>query len=455
MALKGADIKAKLPDGGKKNCKECGFPTCFAFAMKLASGAISLDKCPYLADDIKAELEEAMAPPQKLVAIGTGDNALSIGNEEVLYRHDKTFFNPCGFALAISDNDADDVVDQKIQNIKDLEFERVGLTLKANLLAPVFESGNKDKFVALVKNIAEKSDRGMVIISEDTDALFAARDAVADKKPLIYPITKDNIDKAIPEIKKSPTPIGIRAASIEDLIPLTEKLKAAGIDDCVLDSGARKTQDMIKDQTFMRRAALKQGERSLGYPTIAFPCMMTKDKMEEVVIASVALVKYAGIIVLSDMTRETLQPLLVQRLNVYTDPRMPMTVEEKIYEIGEPTEDSPVLISTNWALTYFIVSSEIEGAKVPVHLLVKDAEGLGVLTAWAAGKFNGDNIGPFVKNSGIESKVKNKKLVLPGKVARIKGEVEDALPGWEIVVGPREASGITGWLPDYANSLKS
>jgi acetyl-CoA decarbonylase/synthase complex subunit gamma len=455
MALKGAEIKNMLPDGGKKNCKECGFPTCFAFAMKLASGAITLDKCPHLDPAVKAELEEAMAPPQKLVAIGTGDNALNIGNEEVLYRHDKTFVNACGFALAISDNDSDDLVDQKIQKIKDLEFERVGLTLKANLLAPVFESGNKDKFVALVKKIAEKSDRGMVIISEDTDALFAARDAVADKKPLIYPITKDNIDKAIPEIKKSPTPVGVRAANVEELIPLTEKLKAEGIDNCVLDSGARKTQDLIKDQTFMRRAALKQGERSLGYPTIAFPCMMTKDKMEEVVIASVALVKYAGIIVLSDMTKETLQPLLVQRLNIYTDPRMPMTVEEKIYEIGEPTEDSPVLISTNWALTYFIVSSEIEGAKVPVHLLVKDAEGLGVLTAWAAGKFNGDNIGPFVKNSGIESKVKNKKLVLPGKVARIKGEVEDALPGWEIVVGPREASGITGWLPDYASSLKS
>lgn len=455
MALKGAEIKNMLPEGGKKNCKECGFPTCFAFAMKLASGAITLDKCPHLDPAIKAELEEAMAPPQKLVAIGTGDNALNIGNEEVLYRHDKTFVNACGFALAISDNDSDDIVDQKIQKIKDLEFERVGLTLKANLLAPVFESGNRDKFVALVKKIAEKSNRGMVIISEDTDALFAARDAVADKKPLIYPITKDNIDKAIPEIKKSPTPVGVRAASVEELIPLTEKLNAEGIDNCVLDSGARKTQDLIKDQTFMRRAALKQGERSLGYPTIAFPCMMTKDKMEEVVIASVALVKYAGIIVLSDMTKETLQPLLVQRLNIYTDPRMPMTVEEKIYEIGEPTEDSPVLISTNWALTYFIVSSEIEGAKVPVHLLVKDAEGLGVLTAWAAGKFNGDNIGPFVKNSGIESKVKNKKLVLPGKVARIKGEVEDALPGWEIVVGPREASGITGWLPDYASSLKS
>jgi len=455
MALKGADIKGKLPDGGKKNCKECGFPTCFAFAMKLASGAVSLDKCPHLAADVKAELEEAMAPPQKLVIIGVGDNAVSIGNEEVLYRHDKTFINKCALTMLISDNDSDDVVDQKIQKMKDLEFERVGLLLKADLFAPIFESGNKDKFVALVRKIAEKSDRGMVIISEDMDALFAARDACADKKPLLYPITAENIDKAIPEIKKSPTPVCVKADSVEALVPLTEKLKAEGIDDLVLDSGARKTLDVIKDQTLIRRAALKQGFRSLGYPTIMFPCFMTKDKMEETIIASVGVVKYPGVIVLSDMTEETIQPLLVERLNIYTDPRMPMTVEEKIYQIGEPTEDSPVLLTTNWALTYFIVSSEIEGAKVPVHLLVKEAEGLGILTAWAAGKFNGDNIGPFVKNSGIEDKIKTKKLVLPGKVARIKGEVEDALPDWEIIVGPREASGISGWLPEYAKKLKS
>src|SRR4030042_964696 len=170
MALKGADIKNRLPEGGKKNCKECGFPTCFAFAMKVASGAISLDKCPYLDPAVKAELEADMAPPQKVVTIGTGENALSIGNEEVLYRHDKTFVNPCGFALAISDKDSDQVVDQKIQKIKDLKFVRVGLTLKANLLAPVFESGNKDKFVALVKKVAKTADRGLDFLSADVEA---------------------------------------------------------------------------------------------------------------------------------------------------------------------------------------------------------------------------------------------------------------------------------------------
>jgi len=455
MALKGSDIVKKLPDGGKKNCKECGFPTCFAFAMKLASGAVTLDKCPHIPDDLKAELGEAMAPPQKLVTIGTGEKAVNIGNEEVIYRHDKTFFHPCALTLLISDNDSDDIVDQKIKKIKELEFERVGLLLKADLLATCFESGDKDKFVALVKKISESSDLGMVIISEDTDALFAARDVCADKKPLLYPITKENLDKAIPEIKKSPTPVCIRASSVEELIPITEKLKGEGIDELVLDPGSRKVLDVIRDQTLIRRAALKQTFRPLGYPTIMFPCWMTKDRMEEALIASVGVIKYPGIIVLSDMSSDTLQPLLVQRLNIYTDPRMPMTVEEKIYPIGEPTEDSPVLLTTNWALTYFIVSSEIEGTKVPVHMLVKEAEGLGVLTAWAAGKFNGDNIGPFVNNSGIADKVKSKKLVLPGKVARIKGEVEDALPDWEIIVGPREASGIGGWLPDYAKSLKS
>ncbi len=455
MALKGTDVVKRLPDAGKKNCRECGFPTCFAFAMKLASGGATVDKCPYLAPEVKAELEDALAPPVKLVTIGSGSNALKIGNEEVIYRHEKTFVNKPGIALLISDKEPDARVDEKMKKLKELQFPWVGVTLKANLLALQFESGDKAKFEALVKKVCSSADFPIVLISEDTDALLAARAICGDKKPLLYPVTSDNIDKVIAGIKGSPTPVAVRGKSIEELIPLTTKLKEAGLDEIVLDPGSRNMLDAIKDQTFIRRAALKQSFRALGYPTIGFPCFMAKDKMREVLLAAMFVIKYPGIIVLSDFDASSLLPLLVLRLNIYTDPRIPMSVEEKVYEIGEPNENSPVLITSNWALTYFIVASEVEGSKIPSWLCVKDTEGLGVLTGWAAGKFSGDSIGPYVKKYGVEGKVKHRKLVIPGKVARIKGELEEALPGWEIIVGPREASEIPAYLPSLVKQWKN
>lgn len=452
MPISGSEIVKMLP--GKKPCKDCGFPTCFAFAMKLATGGASLDKCPYLAPEVKAKLEDLLAPAIKLVTIGTGNNKVEIGNEEVIYRHEKTYVHPPGIAILISDNESEAKVDEKIKKIKELQFPWVGLTLKADLIAVQFESGDKNKFFGLVKKVANSTDLGMIIISQDLDALFSARDLCAERKPLLYPITKDNIDQAIPKLKEKPTPVGVRGGSIEELIPLTIKLKEAKLDDAVLDPGSKNMMEAIKDQTFIRRAALKQGFRPLGYPTIAFPCFMAKDGIKEILTASVLIIKFAAIIVLSDFDQYSLLPLLVQRLNIYTDPRFPMAVEEKYYEIGTPDENAPVLVTSNWALTYFIVSSAIEATKIPAYLCVKDAEGLGVLTGWAAGKFTGDQVGAMVKKSGIESKVKNKKLVIPGRVARIKGELEDALPGWEVVVGPREASGIGAFLPEYVKTLR-
>jgi acetyl-CoA decarbonylase/synthase complex subunit gamma len=452
MPISGSEIVKMLP--GRKPCKDCGFPTCFAFAMKLASGGATVDKCPYLSEEVKAKLVDLLAPPIKLVTIGSGENAVQIGNEEVIYRHEKTFVHSPGIALLISDKESEAKIEEKIKKIKELQFPWVGVTLKADLLAPYFESGDKDKFLALVKKVYESTDLGMVLISQDIDALFSARDICADRRPLLYPITKENLDDAIPKIKANPTPIGLHGESIEELVPLTAKLKDAGLDEAVLDPGSKNLTEAIKDQTFIRRAALKQGFRPLGYPTIAFPCFMAKDGLKEVLAASAFINKFAGIIVISDFDQYSLLPLLVQRLNIYTDPRFPMAVEEKYYEIGETNEDSPVLVTSNWALTYFIVSSMIEATKVPAFLCVKDAEGLGVLTAWAAGKFSGDSVGALIKKCGIADRVRNKKIVIPGKVARIRGELEEALPGWEIVVGPREATGVGVFLPEFAKSLK-
>jgi acetyl-CoA decarbonylase/synthase complex subunit gamma len=453
MPISGSQIVKMLP--GRRPCKDCGFPTCFAFAMKLASGGATLDKCPYLSEEVKAKLLDALAPPIKLVTIGSGENAVKIGNEEVIYRHEKTFIHSPGIALLISDREDDAKIEERIRKIRELQFPWVGVNLKADLLSLYFESGDKNKFLALVNKVYDSTDLGIVLISEDMDTLFAARDICADRHPLLYPITKENIDEAIPKIKTNLTPVGLRGKSIEELVPLTTKLKDAGIEELVLDPGSKNLLEAIRDQTFIRRAALKHGFRTLGYPTIAFPCFMAKDGLKEILVASAFIPKWAGIIVLSDFDQYSLLPLLVQRLNIYTDPRFPMAVEEKYYEVGEPDESSPVLVTSNWALTYFLVSSAVEATKVPAYICVRDAEGLGVLTAWAAGKFSGDSVGAFIKKCGIEDKVKHRKLVIPGKVARIKGELEDALNlEWEVIIGPRETTGIGAFLPGFAKQLK-
>jgi acetyl-CoA decarbonylase/synthase complex subunit gamma len=453
MPIAGSEIVKMLP--GKKPCRDCGFPTCFAFAMKLASGGATVDKCPYLSEEVKVKLLDLLAPPIKLVTIGSGESAVKIGNEEVIYRHEKTFVHSPGISLLISDKEDNAKIEEKIGKIKELQFPWVGVNLKADLLALHFESGDKSKFLALVKKVCDSTDVGVVLISEDSDVLFAARDICVDRHPLLYPITTENIDTAIPKIKENVTPVGLHAHSVEELIPLTTKLKDAGIEELVLDPGSKNLLDAIKDQTFIRKAALKQGFKPLGYPTIGFPCFMAKDGLKEMLLGSTFVNKWASIIVFSDFDRYSLLPLLVQRLNIYTDPRFPMAVEEKYYEVGEPDESSPVLVTSNWALTYFLVSSAVEATKVAAYICVKDAEGLGVLTAWAAGKFSGDSVGTFIRKSGIADKVKHRKLVIPGKVARIKGELEDALDlKWEVIIGPRETTGIGAFLPGFAKQLK-
>jgi len=453
MPVSGSELVKLLPN--RRPCRECGFPTCFAFAMKLASGGTTVDKCPYLDEETKAKIIDLLAPPIKLVTIGSGENKLEMGNEEVIYRHEKTYYHAPGIGLLISDKEAGDKIDEKIKKIKELQFTWIGLTLKADLLALYFESGDKDRFLSLVKKAYQSTDVPLILISEDMDVLFSARDVCADRNPLLYPITKENVEEAVPKVREKPTPIAIRGDSLESLASLTLKLKDTGIEDVVLAPGSNNLMGAIRDQTFIRRAAIKQGFRPLGYPTIAFPCFIAKDGMKEILAASIFINKFAGLIVLSDFDQYSLLPTLIQRLNIYTDPRFPMGVEEKYYEVLQPDEYSPVLVTSNWALTYFLVSSAVEATKIPGYVCVKDAEGLGVLTAWAAGKFDGESVGEFIKKSGIADRVKHRKLIIPGKVARIKGALEDALNlEWEIIVGPKEITALGKFLPDIAKSLR-
>jgi acetyl-CoA decarbonylase/synthase complex subunit gamma len=443
MALTGIQIFKLLP---KTNCKECGVPTCLAFAMNLASGKAELDACPYVSDEAKEQLAEASAPPIRPVAVGKGVRKFTTGGETVQYRHEKTFYNKTALAAMVSSDISDSDLETKLKVWNAFQFERVGLNLRPELVALKDANGDKDAFANKAKTIAETSEFNLVLISENADVMKAGIEASKFKRPLIYAATEANVDDYAALAKDNDLPLAVRADSVEGLIPLTDKLTEMGIKDLVMDPGSREIKQSLEDQMVIRRAALKNGNRAVGFPTITFPCEMASNLEMETLIAGMHIAKYGGISVLSDFSGESLFPLLLERLNIYTDPQRPMTVTEGIYEIGNPDENSPVLVTTNFALTYFIVSGEIEGSRVPSWLLIKDSEGLSVMTAWAAGKFAGDDVGMFVKKCGIMDKVKHTQLIIPGYAAAIAGDVEEELPGWKITVGPREAAHIPGFL---------
>jgi acetyl-CoA decarbonylase/synthase complex subunit gamma len=443
MPLTGIEIFKLLP---KTNCGECGVPTCLAFAMALAAGKAELVACPYVSNEAKEKLEEASAPPIRPVTIGVGEKAKKVGGETVLFRHEKRFENTPGLAMIISDNMTDDVVDSRLDRSSNMKYERVGLTLGPELIAAKCDSLDTIKFKALIAKIKQKGDANIILMSDNPDMLAAGLDVCADIRPLLYAVTKENIDKVTTLAKDKSCPIAVRAESIDELIELTTKLDQSGIKDIIIDSGARKLRQAFEDQIIIRRAALEKKFRPLGYPTIIFANEMTDNPMKEALIAATFVAKYGGIIVLSDFQGESLFPLLVLRMNIFTDPQRPLATTEGIYKIGNTDCNSPVLLTSNFSLTYFIVSGEMENSRIPSYLLVKDTEGLSVMTAWAAGKFGADTIAPFVKKCGIVDEIKHRKLIVPGYIAIESGSLEEELPDWEILVGPREGAHIPAYI---------
>lgn len=443
MGLTGIQIFKMLP---QTNCKECGASTCLAFAMNLAAGKAELDQCPYVSEEAREKLAEASAPPIRQVKIGKGVRAVNVGGETVEYRHEKTFVNQPPIAGVISSDIGDEELKNKMVIWNAFQFERVGYNLRPELVALKDVNQDKDAFAAKAKYVAENTEFNLVLMSEDKEVMQAGIEACGFKRPLIYAATKDNVNEFGQMALENGLPIAAKAESVEELPQVTDKLMEMGLKEIVLDPGSRDINQSFQDHVGIRRAALRAKNRSVGFPTIAFPCEMASNLDMEAVIGSMFVAKYGGIIVLSDFRAEQLFSLLLERLNIYTDPQRPMTVQEGIYEIGKPDENSPVLVTTNFALTYFIVAGEIETSKVASWLLIKDSEGLSVLTAWAAGKFAGDDVGAFVKKSGITEKVNHRELIIPGYAAAIVGEIEDEIPDWTVTVGPREAAHIPAYL---------
>lgn len=441
MALTGLDIFKLLP---KKNCKECGQPTCLAFAMALASAKTSLDKCPYVSEEAKETLGGAAAPPIKLVKVGKSGYERDMGDEVVLFRHDKAFYHPTCIAVEISDKLTGTELDAKVEKVNSLTFERVGQTVSIDMMAVRNDSGNPDAFAQAVKAVAEKTCFAVVLISEDPLAMEKALEIIGDSKPLIYAATENNYEKMVELAKKYSCPLTVKGNGLDSTAALIEKI-ASSYKELVIDTGSRQLSQALAEITQTRRLSTKKKFRPFGYPVIAFT---TSDNPgDEVLEASVHIAKYASCVVVKADEKSQILPLMALRMNLYTDPQKPSQVEPKVYELGAVTKDSPVYVTTNFSLTYYTVEGEISSSKIPSYIIACPTDGTSVLTAWAAGKFNGEKISEFLKTCGIEEKVNHKNLVIPGYVAVIKGTLEEK-SGWKVTVGPAEASG----LPAFAKA---
>lgn len=448
MALTGLDIFKQLP---KTNCKECGFPTCLAFAMAMANGKAGLDMCPHVSEAAKENLGAASAPPVRTVKVGVGEQERVMGDETVLFRHDKTFYHPTLIAIQVCDSMSDTEVDEKLTKINKLQMERVGQHISVDLVAVGNCSGDAAKFKALVEKTAAKVPYALMLVSEEVASLEAALGVVGDKKPLIYAATANNWEKVVELAKKYSCPMVVKGNGLDDTAALVEKV-AAQYKELVIDFGGEQPAQTLAQHVNARRLAIKKKFRPFGYPMLAWT--VSDDPKEEMVEATTYVAKYASVVVVKAVETHHILPLLTWRMNIYTDPQKPMAVDAKIYEIGAVTADSPVYICTNFALTYFACEGEVVGSKLPTYILAVDTDGASVLTAWAAGKFVAEPIAESVKNSGIMDKVNHNEIVIPGYVAVISGKLKEK-SGYDVIVGPQEAAGIPAFAKArYAHLMK-
>lgn len=446
MALKGLDIFKLTP---KTNCKECGFPTCMAFSMKVAQGAVEPNKCPYFTDDAIAQLSEATAPPMAAVSVGAGDFAATLGGETVLMRHDKTFVSKPLYAVRLSDDMPADQIDALIAGATALDYERIGERMTVDAL--YLECSNAD--VAAYKALVEKAfatGRVLVLKCADTAAAEAALSVCASAKPVLHGANESNYEAMAALAKEHGVALGVSAPSLSELHDLVEKIEKADMKNLVLEVSTSSGKEAFASTVQIRRSAIADGDRSFGYPSLVnVAAVAPGNAAMQAAYAALFTSKYGSIIVLENMDYALSLPLHGLRQNIFTDPQKPMTVEPGIYPLNGADENSVCVTTVDFALTYFVVSGELERSGVPCNLLISDAGGYSVLTAWAAGKLSASSLAKFIKEGDIESKIKNRTLIIPGKVAVLKGELQEQLPGWEIVVAPNEAMQLVQFMKAY------
>ena len=442
MALKGLDIFKLSP---KKNCKECGSPTCMAFCMKVAQGAISIDKCPYFSDDAKAMLNEATAPAMKTITFGKDHK---LGGETVMFRHEKTLVNKNLYSVPVSTSMTEAEVDKKLADMAKVDYERIGERMYVETIFVRNEGTDAAAYAALAQK-ALATGRDLILECWDVECAKAALAAVKDSKPILDGATPANWEAMNEVAKENGVVLGVWAENISDLYDTVKKLEAAGNKNLVLDVTGKTGKETLANAVLVRRTAIKDGDRSFGYPSIVNLSKICGGDMHlETAYAAMFTEKYASIIVLDNMTYAQALPLYGLRQNIFTDPQKPMKVESKIYPLNGADENSPCALTVDFALTYFLVSGELERSNQPVNLIITDASGMSVLTAWAAGKFSSTSVKKTFADLDIENKIKNRTLIIPGKVAVMKGEIAEKLPGWNVVVGPTEAVQLPKYMKD-------
>ena len=440
MAVKGLDIFKLSP---KKNCKECGSPTCMAFCMKVAQGALPITKCPYMSPEAIALLSEATAPPMKSIEVA----GHKLGGETVLFRHEKTFVSRNLFAVSINTEMDDAAVEAKIAELKSVDYERIGEREYVEFVT-VRNCGDNARFVELAKKAAAL-ERGVILETTDVEAAKAAVEAIKDAKPVVNGVNKDNLEAMNELAKAYGIVLGVQAADLNELHDTAEALEKAGNKNLLLDVTGATIKETFGNAVQVRRAALKDNDRTFGYPSIVDLSKLCGTEYHlATALASVFTLKYGSIIIMPRMTYAEALPLYGLRQNIYTDPQKPMKVAPGLYPVNGAGPDDPCALTVDFALTYFLVSGELERSKVPVNLLITDASGMSVLTAWAAGKFSSTSVKKFFDEFDIASKINNRTLIIPGKVAVMKGEIQDKLPDWNVVVGTREAVELVKYLKD-------
>jgi len=444
MALSGLDIYKLLP---KTNCRECGFATCLAFAMQLAKKAVTIDKCPHLTLEIKAKLEAQAQPPIKLITVGSGDTRLEIGNESVMFRHEEKFHRPTGIGFILEDNLSDAEIKSRVERINQLKFERVGQLLEANLVA-IRQNKDSQRFIEVVRLVSASTPLNLVLMTDDAQALKAGLGLLKGKNPLIYHATKENLSAFVQLAKEFKAPLVVQGEGLEKVSELTLELAQQGVNDLIIETAKKSIAEKIWDLTQARRLALKKSNRSLGYPSLVV--VEQADPYEEIQEAATYISKYSGIVLIKGIEAWQVLALLTLRQNIYTDPQKPLQVEPKLYPIGQVSDKSPVLVTTNFSLSYYTVLGEVEASKIPSYIISVDTEGMSVLTAWAAEKFTPHKITESLNKCGVKEAVSHKRLVIPGYVAVISGELQDE-SGFEIIVGPKEAAGIPAFLKNLCS----
>ncbi len=443
MALSGLEIYKLLPASSKDpevkkhgNCKECGFPTCLAFAMKLGQKQAELSQCPYVEEASKAQLEASAAPPIRLITVSGNGKKLEVGNETVLFRHEKTFYHQPGLFVRVKDTQSDAA--EVAKAVAEYAVDYVGMDLTLDGVAVEADGGD---FAATVSAVKEACPFPLILLTEDPATAEAGLKAAAGMGSLLWAATSDNWEAMTKLAGEYKVPLAVRVdgGDLDALAALAEQVKGAGVEDIVLDPGVRDYASSLSVSTQLRRLALKKNERKVGYPLIAFAG-------DDPALAGQHIAKYAGFVILDSFSPGTAYPLLVMRANIFTDPQKPIQVKPGIYEINNPKPGDPLMVTTNFSITYFSVANEIESSGTPGWLLVADAEGMSVLTAWAAGKFDAERIAKSVTSTGIGEKLDHQRIVIPGHVAVLMGELEEELPDWEISVGPREAVDLPNFL---------